>query len=79
MSDAPAERELPLQLLSIQTPKGTVRHLVNVESTEPYTLCDRFHGVNPKHVFVGTWREDIQSADNATCRKCRAVAATMED
>jgi hypothetical protein len=72
-------RELPLQLLSLQTPKGTVRHLVSIEETDPVTLCGRGTGVNPRHVFVGTWVENIQSADNATCKKCRTVAATMED
>jgi hypothetical protein len=66
--------ELPLQLLSINTPKGTVRHLVDVDEPRPVTLCGRNTGVNPRHVFVGTWVYGVGPAESATCRKCLAAA-----
>jgi hypothetical protein len=62
------------KLLSIQTPKGTVRHLV--AEGEQYTLCGRHHGTNPRHVtaqFEGV--DDVRSADEATCEKCQKVRA----
>lgn len=64
---------MTVKLLSIQTPKGTVRHLV--AEGEQYTLCGKHHGVNTRYVIEGSHVEDIRSADEATCGKCRKVAA----
>lgn len=61
------------QMISLHTPKGNVRHLALEH--EQHTLCGKHHGINPDNVFVGTWIEDIQSSDNATCGKCRKVEA----
>lgn len=73
-------RELPLQLLAIRTPKGNVWHLVDTESTEADVLCGSNHGINPRYIKVGSHLVDtLRSSDAATCKKCRAVAATMED
>lgn len=65
-------------LIAIRTPKGTLWHLVDVASTEPYTLCGKHHGVNPNYVTVDhdpAWDQGMQPAEAATCKKCIKAAA----
>lgn len=63
---------------SIQTPKGTVRHLV--AKGEQYTLCGQHHGVNPRHVHEGASDYlGIRAAEDATCSKCIKLAAAKQE
>ena len=65
---------LPLELLSANTPLGVVRHLVNVEAPTADTLCGKNTGINPRHLFIGTWHTAVGPAEEVTCRICERIA-----
>jgi hypothetical protein len=67
--------ELPLQLLGIHTPKGTRIHLYDLEGERQYTLCNRWIGVNSRHLGLGG--SSALSADLADCARCRKLAAEL--
>lgn len=72
-------RELPLQLLAITLLRGSVKHLIDTEKGNGATLCGRSTGINPRYIRVGTSLPNVESTDNANCKKCIAIAETMED
>jgi hypothetical protein len=67
--------ELPLQLLGIHTPKGARIHLYDLEGERRYTLCNRWIGVNSRHLGLGG--PSAFSADLADCARCRKLASTL--
>jgi len=70
-------RDLPLQLLAIQTLKGERWHLYDIEGDRSLTLCRRVIGINPRYLGLGSHRP--VSADVADCGKCRALAESLPD
>lgn len=72
-------RELPLELLAITLTRGTVKHLIDTEKGNGVTLCGRSTGINPRYIRVGSHIASLESTDNANCKKCIAIAETMED
>ena len=71
--------ELPLQLLAVTTPKGVRRHLFDLEGNKLFSLCGRRLGINPRHLYLGTWVLNVSSSDNANCPTCLRLARAMED
>lgn len=65
---------LPLDLLTIPTPRGTLRHLVSVDEAAARTLCGRQHGVNPRYIVIGGSAPCLGPADAVTCRRCFEAA-----
>lgn len=73
-------RDLPLSLLSAQTPKGNVWHLVDLdrpEATRGATLCGRNTGVNPRYIVLGA--DHLGPSERATCTRCLRLAETLDD
>ncbi len=67
--------DMPLEMLGVQTPKGTLIHLYNVEGERRFTLCDRWIGENARALALGGNGRQV-SADLADCRRClKAVGA----
>lgn len=61
----------------METPKGTVRHLVPEHGT--HTLCGRSHGLNPRYAYAGFPRGDLgriaaYDGSQTVCARCRKVA-----
>lgn len=70
---AVAVTTLPLEMLGIQTPKGSAIHLYDVEGDRCSTVCGRSIGVNPRYLGLGGHGGQV-SADLATCRECLRLA-----
>lgn len=68
---------LPLELLGIRTPKGTLVHLYDIEDDRKSTLCGRVIGVNPRYLGLGGLGPQV-SADLADCRNCLRLAAATD-
>lgn len=66
--------ELPVNLLSLTTPKGTLLHLVDLDGDRHLSLCGRWLGVNPRYLYVGTWFPGVGPAEAATCTRCVKLA-----
>lgn len=66
---------LPLEMLGVTTPKGTLIHLYDIEGERRFTLCGRWIGENARALALGGSGRQV-SADFADCRKClKAVGA----
>ncbi|WP_251151532.1 hypothetical protein [Cellulosimicrobium sp. Marseille-Q4280] len=72
-------QELPLQLLAVGLPRGTVLHLVDLDGPKTRTLCDHKIRINPRLIYVGTGAPGIVTSDRADCPVCLRIARAMKD